>query len=212
MAKDYKDAGGKPAKKREKVSVPNHMVGYAVSFLMGIVATFVVFGMQSQAHAGEVAVSEEACDPEVVTQYEMPECPTPKAEQMCDPYDIYSRHLDISPDKAAVAELDAEDKRRADAAKAAQAAKELQPGEAYQIQVASFRNQQDAHRLRTKLAGLGIYEARVQSVVGGDEREWHRVHIGPYEDLEHLEKVRESLRAAGHANHLLRRAVIAPAE
>ncbi|HXC60867.1 MAG TPA: SPOR domain-containing protein [Steroidobacteraceae bacterium] len=68
-----------------------------------------------------------------------------------------------------------------------------QPG-AYVLQVGSYRNRDDAERLRAKVAKLGI-EARVQHVAI-DADELHRVLIGPIRDLAKLNATRRELRAA----------------
>jgi cell division protein FtsN len=68
-----------------------------------------------------------------------------------------------------------------------------QPG-AYVLQVGSFRNRDDAERLRSKLDKLGI-EAKVQHV-SIDADELHRVLVGPIRDLTKLNSTRRELRAA----------------
>lgn len=68
-----------------------------------------------------------------------------------------------------------------------------QPG-AYVLQVGSYRNRPDAERLAEKLSKLGI-EASVQHV-SIDTDEWYRVRIGPVSDLDKLNAIRKTLRAA----------------
>ncbi len=67
------------------------------------------------------------------------------------------------------------------------------PG-AYVLQVTSSRNQADAERLRDRLAKQGI-NASIQRVTI-DEKEWHRVRVGPSRDLKYINQMREQLRAA----------------
>ncbi|SEP95502.1 Sporulation related domain-containing protein [Ectothiorhodospira magna] len=67
-----------------------------------------------------------------------------------------------------------------------------QPGR-YLLQAGSFRAQQEADRLRASLAMMGV-EARIQPVtVNGDT--WHRVQVGPFTDLDNLNRMRERLHA-----------------
>ncbi|MCG5499638.1 SPOR domain-containing protein [Ectothiorhodospira lacustris] len=67
-----------------------------------------------------------------------------------------------------------------------------QPGR-YLLQAGSFRAQQEADRLRASLALMGV-EARIQQVsVNGDT--WHRVQVGPFTDLDNLNRMRERLHA-----------------
>jgi cell division protein FtsN len=66
---------------------------------------------------------------------------------------------------------------------------------AYVLQVGSYLDQPDAAvRMKEKLAKLGI-EASVQQVTI-DADEWHRVRIGPINDLAILNATRKTLRAA----------------
>ncbi|MEY4762284.1 MAG: hypothetical protein RLZZ200_2140 [Pseudomonadota bacterium] len=68
-----------------------------------------------------------------------------------------------------------------------------QPG-SYVLQAGSFRSVDDAERARAKLAKLGI-NAAVQRV-SVDEDVWHRIRIGPIDNLDQLNRVRDQLRRA----------------
>ena len=67
------------------------------------------------------------------------------------------------------------------------------PG-AYVLQAGSFSTFEDADRRKAELALLGI-ESRIQKV-SVDERSFHRVRIGPVEDLDRLNGLRARLREA----------------
>lgn len=73
------------------------------------------------------------------------------------------------------------------------AARVTRPG-VYVLQAGSYRNQVDAERVRAQLGKQGI-EASVQRVQV-DADVWHRVRIGPFDDLSRLEATRDSLRRA----------------
>lgn len=64
----------------------------------------------------------------------------------------------------------------------------------YVLQVGSFTEYADADRRRAQLALQGI-ESAIQRVVI-DNKTYHRVRIGPVEDLEKLNELRSRLRAA----------------
>ena len=66
-----------------------------------------------------------------------------------------------------------------------------EPGQ-YVLQAGSFKNFADADRMQATLAMLGL-EARVQKV-SIDSDTWHRVRLGPYSDLDLLNRNRELLR------------------
>lgn len=65
-----------------------------------------------------------------------------------------------------------------------------QPG-SYVLQAGSFRELADADRMQANLALLGI-ESRVQRVAIDDDI-YHRVRVGPTEDLENLNQIRRRL-------------------
>jgi cell division protein FtsN len=64
----------------------------------------------------------------------------------------------------------------------------------YYLQAGSFHSEAEADRVRAKLAFAGI-ESKVQKV-SIDTDVWHRVRIGPYTDLDALNRVRTRLRQA----------------
>jgi len=68
-----------------------------------------------------------------------------------------------------------------------------QPG-TYVLQAGSFRESSDADRRRAQVALLGI-ESRVQRIMI-DDRTYHRVRVGPMNNLDELNRVRAQLRNA----------------
>ncbi len=66
-------------------------------------------------------------------------------------------------------------------------------GGTYILQVGSFRNEAEAERRRARLALLGL-EARVQTIAIDGEATWHRVQVGPYDELGVLNDARVRLR------------------
>jgi cell division septation protein DedD len=69
----------------------------------------------------------------------------------------------------------------------------VEPG-LYVLQAGSFSTQDDADRRRAELALHGI-ESHIQRVKVND-RNYHRVYIGPTDDLDELNMLRSRLRAA----------------
>jgi cell division protein FtsN len=69
----------------------------------------------------------------------------------------------------------------------------LKPG-IYVLQAGSFAEFVDADRRRAQIALQGI-TSRIQKV-SIDDRTFHRVRIGPFEDLDELNRVRNLLRQA----------------
>lgn len=64
----------------------------------------------------------------------------------------------------------------------------------YVLQAGSFSNYADADRVKAQLALLGIV-SRIQKI-SIDDKVYHRVRIGPIEDLERLNGLRQQLRQA----------------
>jgi cell division protein FtsN len=62
----------------------------------------------------------------------------------------------------------------------------------YVLQVGSFKKMEEADRLRASLALLGV-ESSVQVVRLGDGEQWHRVRVGPFEDMERAKQIRVRL-------------------
>jgi cell division protein FtsN len=69
----------------------------------------------------------------------------------------------------------------------------IEPG-VYVLQAGSFSTNTDADRRRAELGLQGI-ESHIQRVTVND-REYHRVYIGPTDDLDELNLLRSRLRAA----------------
>ena len=62
----------------------------------------------------------------------------------------------------------------------------------YILQAGSFRNAEDADRLRAKLLLLGM-EAKVEAVKSDNGDVWHRVLAGPYTSRSKMSKARNTL-------------------
>lgn len=76
-----------------------------------------------------------------------------------------------------------------------------EPG-TYELQAGSFATEADAERQRARLGLLGI-ESRIQRVIV-DDREFHRVRIGPLGDLDELNSIRRRLLDAQVETLLMR--------
>lgn len=68
----------------------------------------------------------------------------------------------------------------------------------YMIQAGSFRNPDQADRLKAQLALHGV-EASIQTVTINDNDTWHRVRIGPISDIGTLNRTRKRLHDNGIA-------------
>ena len=113
----------------------------------------------------------------------------PAMEKRFQFYDILPGKADAVPEKAATTTPadKPESKPEAKAGKESRSPLFLQAG--------SFSNAEDADNQKVKLAFMGI-ESTVQQVMIED-RTWYRVRIGPYFQLEELNKTRASLAKSG---------------
>ncbi len=73
----------------------------------------------------------------------------------------------------------------------------------YVVQVGSFRNSQDADRLKAQLALLG-FEAKVVSARIGPQDTRYRVRTGPYQGKASLDKARKRLAENGLSGMVVR--------
>lgn len=71
--------------------------------------------------------------------------------------------------------------------------------EIFYVQAGSFPNEDDAEKLKAKLALLGL-EASLQSAVIPDRGTFHRVRLGPYNNNNEVNKTLDLLKQNGVAN------------
>jgi cell division protein FtsN len=67
-----------------------------------------------------------------------------------------------------------------------------QPG-TYYLQAGSFRTFDQADRLKAQLALLGLH-AGIETVTVNKSETWHRVRVGPYKNLDELNRARALLK------------------
>ncbi len=75
--------------------------------------------------------------------------------------------------------------------------------ESYFLQVGAFQNEADADNQKAKLALLGL-EAIVQTAEIPEKGTWHRVRVGPFADLEQINKARVQLTSNGFNADLIK--------
>ena len=77
-----------------------------------------------------------------------------------------------------------------------QAAKPGAPAENYLLQVGSFQNPADADNLKARLALLGV-EAGVEPINIAEKGTWYRVRVGPYNKVDEINRLRQTLAQNG---------------
>lgn len=83
------------------------------------------------------------------------------------------------------------------------AEKNTKSTDAYFLQVGAFQTEQEADNMKAKLALLGV-EAIVQTAAIPDKGTWHRVRVGPFGDLEQINKTRAELVKNGFKTDLIK--------
>ena len=73
----------------------------------------------------------------------------------------------------------------------------------YMLQAGSFRNMEQADRLKAKLALQGIV-ATIQTVRIRDGETWHRVRVGPINDIATLNQTRKRLSDIGVPSNVIK--------
>jgi len=73
----------------------------------------------------------------------------------------------------------------------------------YFLQAGAFPNISDADNLKAKLALLGV-EAKIQSATLADKVVWHRVRVGPYTNIDDLNRMRATLKQNGIDTSLIK--------
>lgn len=73
----------------------------------------------------------------------------------------------------------------------------------YFLQVGAFQNEADADNMKAKLALQG-FEAVVQTATIPEKGVWHRVRVGPLNDITQINKVRSELTTNGFSTDLIK--------
>lgn len=213
MAYDYKRTSGyKP-----KLQLPGWML-FASGLAVGAFAAFLFF-LNQQGSGDEARV---VTVPLITTPGTVAPQTDPKDSALPPPrFDFYTllpeQEVVIpDPDSKEVKEIkEIKEIKEAKPAKATkpEAAKPQKPSAtppignigkkgSYVLQVGSFKKMEEADRLRAALALLGI-ESSVQVVRIGDNDNWHRVRIGPFDDTTQANLVRSKLKQNKYNSILL---------
>jgi cell division protein FtsN len=185
--RDYKHSATRRRKKG--VGFPGWAWGIT-GLAVGLFAAFLVYLDGRQATAPEARVASAPAPAQRDTRdvrrqsaEEVPAAPRPR-------FDFYTMLPEL---EVVVPEPETLPRRAGEPAPAPRKVEE--PG-TYMLQAGSFRQFQEADRMKASLALLGI-QADIQRVQVNSDT-WHRVHVGPFRDTAELNKVRERL----HANQI----------
>lgn len=68
--------------------------------------------------------------------------------------------------------------------------------ESFYLQAGAFQNAPDADNLKARLALIGV-QASIQTTTLPERGVWHRVRLGPYSNVEELNRTRDTLKKSG---------------
>ena len=185
----------KSRKTTHKKSAGGTLIGMFIGLVLGVcIAAGVVWYINKASLPFNQNVQNGDTRPASATTSQEPKAlpgkpGDPAMEKRFQFYDILPGKADAVPEKAATSTPadKPESKPEAKAGKESRSPLFLQAG--------SFSNAEDADNQKVKLAFMGI-ESTVQQVMIED-RTWYRVRIGPYFQLEELNKTRASLAKSG---------------
>lgn len=200
MARDYKNAGQKPAKKRKPRQsgggVPG-VVWLLAGLAMGLgVAWLVHLSYQGKGPFPELAkhrptAAEMTARANTSASDDAPADEGPEFEfyKILPQMEVKVPDTEPLPERKTAAERDAD---------------KPEPAERYLLQAGSFQNKTDAERFKAQIALDFGLQSHIQSVELKGGETWHRVYIGPFAGLVSLDKARAELKAKGVDTILLK--------
>ena len=191
MPRDYKHR----AHRRRKKPAVSPWMGILTGLLIGLFVAFLVYiKMQAKTQPPQVVVKETLPAqpaPESVQEKDAPASKPPEPR-----FDFYT----LLPEMEVVVP---EQQIRG---KPEQGVRQVERPGTYYLQVGSFKNSEQADRLKAELAMMG-FETVIQKVTIDNNQTtetWHRVRVGPYSELEVLNQARGKLKASGIESSLVR--------
>lgn len=189
MAHDYK----RSAAYKPKTQIPGWLL-FISGLAIGAFASFLYFIKQHDAPSSVATAPMPS-----VTQPEVKDTTTPPPR--FDFYTILPEQEVIIPDQEPAPPKDIKEikpaKVKPETAKATVTPTPAAPAIAkkgnYVLQVGSFKKPEEADRLRASLALVGV-ESSIQVVRISDTDSWHRVRVGPFENVEQANLQRSKLK------------------
>ncbi len=184
MPRDYKHHTQR--RRRSKNSGTSPWLGVIAGLLIGLFVAFLVFIKMQAAPVQQVFVKETLSTPETSvvedahdvrkdTKEVIPSPPKPR-------FDFYT----LLPEMEVVVQ------EQEITGKPEQGVKQVEQPGTYFLQVGSFRNGEQADRFKAELALLGL-ETSIQKVTIDNKNTWNRVRVGPFDDLDNLNRARRLL-------------------
>jgi cell division protein FtsN len=181
MATDYK----RRSRRQSKPSGPPPWVWAMAGLIVGLFVAFLVFLKVSH---DQTFIEEVALD--IPAEHEIPVAPKVRSDPVPAPkprFDFYNLLPEM---EVLVPEEEIKGTPTSEGVKRVE-----KPG-TYLLQAGSFRSRKQADQLRAKLGLLGM-ETRIQTVSVNSKQSWHRVRVGPFNNLRDLNQARSLLKKNG---------------
>jgi cell division protein FtsN len=192
MSKDYK-----PTPQRSASRGSPFFTGLLVGLLLGVGASLAVTmylkGADSpfsdkKVGAPKIAAQTEKLPKETPTESALPQADNVDGTKPDNKFDFYT----ILPETESTV-TEQEIKNNAKTVKK----------DSYFLQVGAFPDEADADNMKAKLALQG-FEAVVQTATIPDKGVWHRVRVGPLNDVDQINKIRGELTTNGFNADLIK--------
>lgn len=202
MTRDYKNTTASREKPASKGSP--FLSGLLIGLLLGVGASvaLVIFinggtnPFVNKVEPGAKLERKDNSDAPIETDNgALPNGKTPESEVTDDGKARFDFYTILPENESKVTEQEVKLKEAESAAKIV--------NESYFLQVGAFQNETDADNQKAKLALLGL-EAIVQTAEIPSKGIWHRVRVGPFADLDQINKARKQLESNGFKADLLK--------
>ncbi len=185
MSNDYRKRPGR--KYRRRTSGPPPWVWSVTGLVVGLFIAFLVYlQMRPQQAASDPAAALEKSTAleshDLPRSRENPIPPPPKPR-----FDFYN----LLPEMEVIVP-----EQQISGPATRQGVKQVEKPGTYLLQAGSFRSDRQADQLRAKLALLGL-ETSIQTVSIDSRQAWHRVRVGPFDNLSDLNAARNLLKKNG---------------
>ena len=200
MPRDYKHR----ARRKKKPKKVSPWFGLLAGLAIGLFVAFLVFIQAQAPHSPREIIEATAPQPAVTTSQDTRAVRKEKQDVIPPPpkprFDFYETLPEM---EVVVPEIEVVIPEQAIKGKAESGVKRVeQPGK-YALQVGSFRGEEQADRFKAELVLQG-FEVTVQTVTINNTDTYHRVRIGPFKDLDALNKARSRLNKQGIENKLIK--------
>ncbi len=182
MARDYKTRANPKTKTRQT----SGWVWFFIGLLVGLFAAGLVwlkFGQQPMAQLVAPKTSPSPAQPQQ----------KPKEERSLPPKPRFDFYTVLPEMEVVVPEPEPTPRQEAPKKPDSTNSTPVAAGNAYMLQIGSFRKYGDADRMKASLALLGI-QAEIQKVTINNKDTYHRVRSGPYHSNQQVNQVRAQLR------------------